>query len=306
MFLAAVLKAMVIQAALVILLVTVAAADLTPSQHAFLQRGLVKRLRQDMTFLPRLVQISFHDCVGGCDGCVDTEGNPGNRGLKSTVDFARKFKNDYAPQLSLADIFALLGTESLKQAARFANGTVDIPYSIGRRDCNSAQGFPNRHLPHGTILNTIPLLQDEFGLTAREAVALMGCHSLGGAHTSRSGFAGTWDGHPGRLDNGFFLNMASGDWVAKPFRNRFVNSTAWTRPDSNFLMLHADMSMLKNYDVSGPFDEPSCTTMDECTDAPSAHIIFDFARNQKEFHDELGPAFRKMVDGNGAGLTLVA
>jgi len=51
------------------------------------------------------------------------------------------------------------------------------------------------------------------------------------------------------------------------------SSTAWTRPDSNFLMLHADMSMLKNYDVSGPFDEPSCTTMDECTDAPSAHIV---------------------------------
>jgi len=49
MFLAEVLKAMVIQAALVILLVKAAAADLTPSQHAFLQRGLVKRLRQDVS-----------------------------------------------------------------------------------------------------------------------------------------------------------------------------------------------------------------------------------------------------------------
>lgn len=33
-----------------------------------------------MTFLPRLVQMSFHDCKGGCDGCVDVHGNHGNKG----------------------------------------------------------------------------------------------------------------------------------------------------------------------------------------------------------------------------------
>ena len=34
--------------------------------------------------------------------------------------------------------------------------------------------------------------------------------------------------------------------------------------------------------------------------------IFDFARSQSNFHNEVGSAFKKMLDGNGAGLQFVA
>ncbi|XP_067946110.1 putative ascorbate peroxidase [Watersipora subatra] len=289
-----------------ILVLVAVNGQLTPAQHAFLRKGASKRIQNDLDFLPRLVQISFHDCKGGCDGCVDVHGNHGNKGLDSTLDMILKFRNDFAPQLSRADVIAFLGIESLRLGAQFANGTVNVPYSIGRQDCDLSNGFPHRDLPHGTVLNTVELLSGDFALTDREAVALMGCHSLGGAHTDRSGFQGDWDSHPHQLDNGFFLNLASGDWVPKAFNNANVNSTAWTRPNSNFIMLHADMAMLKRFTVGDPHETASCSTMSECEDASSSQIIFDFARNQGSFHTELSSAFKKMLDGDGTGLQFVA
>lgn len=53
------------------------------------------------------------------------------------------------------------------------------------------------------------------------------------------------------------------------------SSTAWTRPHSNFLMLHADMAMVKDYTVSGPIDMPSCVTMDACPSARTEEIVRD-------------------------------
>lgn len=55
-----------------------------------------------------------------------------------------------------------------------SDGTVNVPYSIGRQDCDSSQGFPHRDLPHGTVLDSVQLLMDDFALTDREAVALLG------------------------------------------------------------------------------------------------------------------------------------
>ena len=38
-------------------------------------------------------------------------------------------------------------------------------------------------------------------------------------------------------------------------------------------MLHADMSMLKNYTVSGELDTPSCTEVKDCPDADTKEIV---------------------------------
>ena len=51
------------------------------------------------------------------------------------------------------------------------------------------------------------------------------------------------------------------------------SSSSWIRPDSNFIMLHADMSMLKNYTVSGELDTPSCTEVKDCPDADTKEIV---------------------------------
>ena len=38
-------------------------------------------------------------------------------------------------------------------------------------------------------------------------------------------------------------------------------------------MLHADMSMLKNYTVSGELDTPSCMEVKDCPDADTKEIV---------------------------------
>lgn len=54
------------------------------------------------------------------------------------------------------------------------DNTVDIPYSIGRPDCDSSKGMPTRPLPEHDTLHSIPLLKDMFDLDDEEAVALLG------------------------------------------------------------------------------------------------------------------------------------
>ena len=57
-----------------------------------------------------------------------------------------------------------------------------VPYSIGRKDCDSSQGMPKRNLPGHTLLDGVSYLKDAFDLNTKEAVALlgkyMGMHSL--------------------------------------------------------------------------------------------------------------------------------
>ena len=57
-----------------------------------------------------------------------------------------------------------------------------VPYSIGRKDCDSSQGMPKRNLPGHTLLDGVSYLKDAFDLNTKEAVALLGkymcMHSL--------------------------------------------------------------------------------------------------------------------------------
>ena len=52
------------------------------------------------------------------------------------------------------------------------DGTLNLPFSIGRKDCKITP--LDTGLPAGNTTNTIPFLKNEFGLTTREAVALIG------------------------------------------------------------------------------------------------------------------------------------
>lgn len=54
-----------------------------------------------------------------------------------------------------------------------------MPFSIGRKDCDSSQGMPVRNLPDHGMVEGVGLLKDMFNLNDKEAVALLGrFHSL--------------------------------------------------------------------------------------------------------------------------------
>jgi len=89
------------------------------------------------------------------------------------VMLADEFRLTYCPQLSRADVSVLMSTAALKYCAKLAGGSIYIPFKVERNDCDLAHP-PAKGDP--SPIDTTPLLflQDNFNVTAKEAVALLG------------------------------------------------------------------------------------------------------------------------------------
>lgn len=165
---------------------------------------------------PKFVRLGFHDCVGGCDGCVDlSEGD--NGGLDVPMDALRPVVEEWAyspnaPALSRADIWALAALTAAEVTqpgfGRSSGPEVLFPMDwIGRVDCDrdpsaacpddpsscSETAGPKRSLPSAVNITTHTLLnffRDEFDFSPRDTVAIMGSHTIGTAKRTNSGFDG--------------------------------------------------------------------------------------------------------------------
>ena len=166
-----------------------------------------------MNLAPKFVRLGFHDCVpdalfqGGCDGCVDLS-NPDNAGLDVPIDALRNIIDKYASPaygISRADIWAfaaLVGSE-------ISQNDISFPMEyIGGVDCENAHEVcykdngveqpcqenrgPHRPLPEPdmTTSQLLHWFSQRFDFSARETTAIMGAHTLGGAHRENSGFDG--------------------------------------------------------------------------------------------------------------------
>jgi cytochrome c peroxidase len=155
------------------------------------------------------LRLAFHDCVGGCDGCVDLT-NPENFGLSTPIQALRpvvsKFANSQT-KLTRADIWALssaVGAEVMQTTDRVSFDLL----SVGRVNCENAntvcrneQGNvhdcsdirgPSRNHP-SMNLNSRDLFgffSDEFGFSTKQTVAIMGAHTLGKLRKANSGVDG--------------------------------------------------------------------------------------------------------------------
>ena len=78
--------------------------------------------------------------------------------------------------------YYLIWLDCFLSLSKLEDNTVLVPYSIGRKDCDSSQGMPKRNLPGHTLLDGVSYLKDAFDLNTKEAVALLGkymcMHSL--------------------------------------------------------------------------------------------------------------------------------
>ena len=86
-----------------------------------------------------MVRLSFHDCVGGCDGCVNIE-NDSNNGLADLIaalDLVYD-ENDFKDILSRADHWAIMGIWAVQTTIDNAvsNGytvpDLNVEYTYGR------------------------------------------------------------------------------------------------------------------------------------------------------------------------------
>lgn len=142
------------------------------------QRLIRDIVRDDPLMGPKFVRLTFHDCVGGCDGCVDLA-DSGNFGLDEPMAELEPLEARFVQQLTRADIWSLAGIE----AANFMQRRESVPYEFnyyGRATCNDRTGGPTIAMPsaHLTIDGVLDFFADEFDFNERESVAIMGAHTL--------------------------------------------------------------------------------------------------------------------------------
>jgi hypothetical protein len=148
--------------------------------------------------LAKIVRLAFHDCVGGCDGTVDTSIH-GNEGLDVPINQLQAiFSQNFASKMSRADFWAAAATFSIYKGVLNAygpnQGNMTFPplkFYSGRVDGSGIKiDQPN---PHGGIQHVVGFFRTTFNLTVQDTVAIMGAHTLGRASPQNSGFQGA---HP--------------------------------------------------------------------------------------------------------------
>ena len=177
---------------------------------------------------PKFVRLGFHDCVGGCDGCVDLE-EPDNNGLEVPIAALDSVVDEFIGSgMSRADIWALAALVGAEVAQPNNQAAINFPMMwVGRVDCEntgndcldgnnnpvpcSAVRGPHRVLPPMDLNTTgvTHFFSQTFGFTPRETVALMGAHTIGTLSIANSGIPGNrgWANNALRLDNNYYSQI---------------------------------------------------------------------------------------------------
>ena len=206
--------------------------------------------------------------MGGCDGCLNLN-NADNNGLQdiySQINTIYENEGYNSTGMSRADFIALAGTAAVRQASSRQScdrlnmpmncdlPTPNITIKYGRTDCSTSphttviNEFPN---PHGNLSHVLDVFQVGMNMSVRQAVAILGAHTLGDAGVARSGFRGPWVPQTAVFDNMFYrqLRNPNNDW----FQEEIVSMNSPVFPDSrhqwtlmrpnppNLLMLNTDV-----------------------------------------------------------------
>jgi Peroxidase len=237
----------------------------------------------------KFVRLSFHDCVGGCDGCVDLK-NPSNFGLHIPIEALEPVVQNVGAFLTIGDVWALAGSVAARVSQKDTFAQFPLQF-VGRPQCEGGAGAskagPHRQLPsaHFTTKQVTAFFNKTFGFSAEESAAILGSHSLyvflaaraclypfvtwnsrpfirlprGRAVSQNSGFTGEqgWDKQPDLLTNDYYKQLlTTKQWTLILEDNApsspFPDQFYWEEEiggDSGIFMLHADMSLA--FDMEG-------------------------------------------------------
>nr|XP_002163265.4 putative ascorbate peroxidase [Hydra vulgaris] len=290
------------------------------------------KLNRDLPMIAGCVRLIFHDCIGkdNCDGCIDHT-HSGNRGLKITSDrLDALYDASYKGKISRADFYALAAVVALTRS------TVDAPvkylglkyFKVGRKDCETS---PNQiqsiDPPFGTdgTHKTFEFFKNVFGFNIREAVTILGGHTLGRCRLENTGFVGTFVDEqfstvpPGPdtlaptsvLDNAYYrmfidivpwiqvtINGTRKQWQVP---NRPIPNDKLPEFERTTLLLNSDMA---NSWIITPTDENgavSCTPTSEsipCQHSLAHRYSVQFARNNALWVKEFTKVFARMTELN--------
>jgi len=258
----------------------------------------------------KALRLSFHDCVGGCDGCLnlDDEDNAGLEDIVNTLEQVYA-DNNLSELLSRADFWAYTAILAVERAVRTNNRNCDsaecavvtpvFNFQYGRVDCDTAPstdanvGHPPGDLDHDGL---VTYFADNFGFNENETVALMGAHTLGGAATANSGHRGTWvSGERSLFNKNYYTIMvdASNGWSQRNVARRNGNAKYQWNSDAGF-MLNADMAIYK--DIQLDSTGASACTYEDCAMTPTADLVTAYAASNDLWMTDFVAVFTKMIN----------
>ena len=276
------------------------------------------------------VRIAFHDCVGGCDGCINRD-NPDNAGpmLETLTVVDSIYDSLYRDYMSRADFYILTAVTGLEEALRFNNANltqtlglgffsfnpnfiqpVVFNFKYGRCDCPTSpttavrRDFPSGKFGYSEVMN---FFRTEFGFTETESVAILGAHTLGGASGAvGSGFEGFWKEDAtaaARLNNRYYsllvdpsltwqhLDISRENGFGEQ-RWQWVAGTTPAGVPAPF-MLNADVALVR--DIQPGREGRSSCQFRQCSLSPSANIVQTFARDGNNWMKEFVKVWDKMT-----------
>ncbi|KAL7476864.1 hypothetical protein ACHAW6_002698 [Cyclotella cf. meneghiniana] len=211
-------------------------------------------------FYGGIVRLVAHDFMDydrnsdtpmGTDGCIDW-GHEVNLGLWGSIwcddcDLTKLYNDKYS-QLSKADFWVAAANAVIRNLS--VDKTLDMvdTFLWGRKDADSCPGQGDR-VPTGSGCREIEdVFLDAMGLNWRDAVALLGAHTIGKAHADFSGHDGYW--MPTAVDSLVFDKQYYEELVRRPWRAHnigakeedFIASTEMTHKEPQ-LMLKTDMCL---------------------------------------------------------------
>jgi len=212
-------------------------------------RSIIIGQNGNQALAAKFLRLIFHDCVGGCDGCVDLT-DPDNFGLLVPIQALRPVVSRHAKAgFTRADVWALaavVGVDVMQPSNRRINFNLD---SVGRVNCEvantvcrnaagtqqacsdirgPARFIPGMNTPSRTLFS---FFSNEFGFSIKETVAIMGAHTIGSLRKENSGV----DGPNGWLlantvfDNGYYHELIGGTSASQSLDVHVNQAPGWQR-----------------------------------------------------------------------------
>jgi len=263
---------------------------------------------------PKFVRLAFHDCIGGCDGCLNLS-NPENFGLDTPIDALAPIVSKYSGVLTRADIWVLAGMVAAESTqVRNPKASFEMQYA-SRPVCaeDDPKGGPERHFPssHSVTAELLDYFAETFpGFTTRDTVALIGAHTLGVATKENSGYDGPdgWVINKSRLDNEFYSVLISNGFVDDIWRPEmqdnigtiFPDQIIWRMGESVLFMLNSDMALVVDFanSIDPMSGLVSCNLSGEnvCPAASTLGIANEYANSHSVWLSDFHDAFIKMTN----------
>jgi hypothetical protein len=277
--------------------------------------------------IAKCVRLIFHDCVSGCNGCVNFN-NADNKGLEQVVfrlnglyKEALRIGLFYGNRLSLADLYVIAASRAVYLGSLHDGLTLPVvDFKFGRKDCTDPNQ-DNKEIfasAEGNWSTIFSFFETNFQYTKQDVVAILGAHNLGMTNATNSGYDGPWVTQwNARFDNQFYKNMinntlnftstligAKSQWNSGldtclgPSTRPPCHPARWPR-----MMLNSDMCLYKEFNpdpITGKADCPFKTCK---SNLETAALVETYASNEPLFKEHFSIAFQKMIEKATGTLT---